>query len=59
MPLFCEHIVVRPGVGEQPGRLTTVEVTFVLETFVTPSEVPCISAISFSHFLLFEVGVMS
>ena len=46
--------MVRPGVGEQPGRLTTVEVTFV-----TPSEVPCISAISFSHFLLFEVGVMS
>ena len=51
--------MARPGVGEQPGRLTTVEVTFVLETFVTPSEVPCISAISFSHFLLFEVGVMS
>ena len=39
--------MVKPGVREQPGRLTTVEVTFVLETFVTPSEAPCISAISF------------
>ena len=51
--------MIKTGVREQPGRLTTVEVTFVLETFVTPSEVPYISAISFSHFLLFEVGVMS